>query len=214
MMIRLAYKTIFVADPGVLPINGIIIPAYIHSPKTSLLPDDLREELKKYNKVIVSQNSFSGKGKVEEDIYGFDIILDAINEATLRPDTILVLVDTNGVLRNRYYNRISELEKDKGIRILYYTHEINFPDLLVKSTVFIRATRSDGDAVSIREALNFGIPVLASDCVQRPVGCILFKSEDAKDLAKKIPDALHKGSGLHYKQSDYAEVLKELYNSI
>ena len=140
IMIRLAYKTIFVADPGVLPINGIIIPAYIPSPKTSLLPDDLREELKKYDKVIVSQNSFSGKRKIVEDIYGFDIILDAIKEATLRPDTILVLVDAKGVLLNRYSTRISELKKEKGIHILYYTKEINFPDLLVKSNVFIRAT--------------------------------------------------------------------------
>ncbi len=214
MMIKLAYKTIFVADPGVLPLNGMIIPAYLHPPKTSLLPMELREELQKYSKVIVSLSTFSGKVNTQEDIYGFDVILEAIRASSFRNDTIIILVDANGKLRKVYSNRISELEKEKGVRILYYDKEINFPDLLSKSAVFIRATRSDGDAVSVREALYLGIPVIASDCVERPAGCILFKSGDVVDLTKKIPEALHKRSGLHYKQADFAEVLIELYKGI
>jgi glycosyltransferase involved in cell wall biosynthesis len=214
MMMKLAYKTIFVADPGVLPLNGIIIPAYIHPPKTALLPDDLREELQKYSKAIVSLSTFSGKVNTQEDLYGFDIILDAISASSLRNDTIIILVDAKGKLRSKYSKRISELEKEKGVRILYYDKEINFPDLLSKSAVFIRATRSDGDAVSVREALYLGIPVIASDCVERPAGCILFKSGEAGDLAKKIPEALYKRSGLHYKQAEFAEVLIELYKGI
>ncbi len=214
MMIKLSYKTIFVADPGVLPLNGMIIPAYLHPPKTSLLPEKLREELQKYSKVIVSLSTLSGKVNTQDDIYGFDIILEAISISSFRNDTIIVLVDTNGKLGKAYSNRISELEKEKGVRILYYDKEINFPDLLSKSAVFIRATRSDGDAVSVREALYLGIPVIASDCVERPEGCILFKSGEAVDLTKKIPEALHKRSGLHYKQADFAEVLIELYKGI
>lgn len=37
-------------------------------------------------------------------------------------------------------------------------------------TIYLRPTSSDGDAVSVREALALGVPVLASDIAQRPPG--------------------------------------------
>jgi glycosyltransferase involved in cell wall biosynthesis len=37
-------------------------------------------------------------------------------------------------------------------------------------TIYLRPTSSDGDAVSVREALALGVPVLASDVAQRPPG--------------------------------------------
>ncbi len=50
--------------------------------------------------------------------------------------------------------------------------------LLKAATVLLRPTTTDCDAVSIREALQFGRPVVASDGVARPEGTVVIVSRD------------------------------------
>jgi glycosyltransferase involved in cell wall biosynthesis len=45
-------------------------------------------------------------------------------------------------------------------------------------SVYLRPTRTDGDAVSIREALDRGVPVIASDVVSRPAGVQTLPGDD------------------------------------
>lgn len=51
---------------------------------------------------------------------------------------------------------------------------------------FLRPTRADGDAVSVREALSMGSPVIASAVGHRPAGCTLFPVGDAEALARRM----------------------------
>ena len=55
-----------------------------------------------------------------------------------------------------------------------------------RGDVFVRATLSDGDAISLREALAVGVPALASTAVSRPDGCALFETGDVVDCARGI----------------------------
>jgi glycosyltransferase involved in cell wall biosynthesis len=52
--------------------------------------------------------------------------------------------------------------------------------------VFVRSTRADGDAISVREALALGRPVVASAVGHRPPGCLLFPVGDARALAAQL----------------------------
>ena len=51
-----------------------------------------------------------------------------------------------------------------------------------KVNLSIRPTITDGDAISIREALYFNCEVIASDVVKRPEGTVYFKCRDIDDL--------------------------------
>jgi glycogen synthase len=55
-------------------------------------------------------------------------------------------------------------------------------------TIYLRPTRSDGDAVSIREALALGVPVLASDVAQRPAGARVAPLADRSRWVEAIRD--------------------------
>jgi glycogen(starch) synthase len=56
--------------------------------------------------------------------------------------------------------------------------------------VFLRPTRADGDALSVREALALGVRCVASDAVPRPRGVVTFTSNRAEECARAIELAL------------------------
>lgn len=58
--------------------------------------------------------------------------------------------------------------------------------VMAAADVFVRPTRADGDAVSVREALALGCRVVASDVGHRPPGCLLFPRDDAGALARLL----------------------------
>ena len=58
------------------------------------------------------------------------------------------------------------------------------------SRLFVRPTRTDGDANSIREALYLGVPSIASDAAPRPDGVRTFRSGDLDDFEREVRRAL------------------------
>jgi glycosyltransferase involved in cell wall biosynthesis len=61
---------------------------------------------------------------------------------------------------------------------------------LQEADVVVRSTFADGDAITIREALDLGVPVIASDTAFRPAGVVLFRKGDAQDLLGKLRQVL------------------------
>lgn len=62
--------------------------------------------------------------------------------------------------------------------------------LLAKARLFLRTTRYDGDAISVREALHYGVPAVVSDNGMRPAGTILFPPGDVAACAAAVLSVL------------------------
>ncbi len=212
-IIQLADRVVFVFNPISFPENGILIPAFIPPASKKELPQSVLEIFGKYAETFVTVGSSSGKLMDEVgDLYGFDIILDAIPTAVVE-NAAFIFVDVKGKMKNIYSEKIRKIEIETGKKIIFIEQEVDFPELLKRSTAFIRATRSDGDSLSIREALSLGIPVIASDCVIRPTGCRLFKTADVKDLSTQIGQ-LKNTSRNATLQPDFTDQLFELYRKL
>jgi glycogen(starch) synthase len=61
---------------------------------------------------------------------------------------------------------------------------------LREADIFVRSTFADGDAITVREALAFRVPVVASDTDFRPPGLTLFRKGDVSDLVTKLRQVL------------------------
>lgn len=57
-------------------------------------------------------------------------------------------------------------------------------------TLFVRPTLIDGDANSVREALELGVPVVASATDYRPPGVLTFRRGDVADLVRAVRQSL------------------------
>jgi len=93
----------------------------------------------------------------------------------------LMISDPTG---NNYNHIKSKIQIPANIRFIAKPH--NFIDIILQSHCLIRATTTDGDSISVKEALYYGVNVIASDCVDRPDSCTLFKTRDTYDLSQKI----------------------------
>lgn len=142
---------------------------------------------------IISVNAFRLTFYNDHDLYGIDMCIELC--AYLKneyPDVGLIVcisvMDTPEYFCTLQEN-IRELDIESNILIL--TDGVSFPPILSLSDIFVRPTNTDGDALSIREALSFGIPAITSDVVVRPEGCVTFKTRDQADFNQKVLDTLH-----------------------
>jgi glycosyltransferase involved in cell wall biosynthesis len=65
------------------------------------------------------------------------------------------------------------------------------------SQILLRTTLYDGDSIAIREALHFGLPVVATDNGMRPKGVTLVPIGDLDGLCREVESALRKPQFRH-----------------
>jgi glycogen(starch) synthase len=118
--------------------------------------------------------------------YGFSLLVQAISELRRKHPRLGCVVmgdsDCRPASLPQYLFAIGDLTHDACLAVI------------ARCDIFVRPTYSDADAVSVREAIALGTPVVASDVVSRPEGTLCFKTGDAGDLAAKI-ESLISGAG-------------------
>lgn len=123
------------------------------------------------------------------DLYGLDLFVRVANVVRRHyPDIGFVFVIA-GECDAELVGDALEFIADNGLEhnVLLYRKPISPGTLLwARSDVFVRPTLSDGDAISLREALEGGVPCVASDAVKRPDSVRLFRTSDWADCARVL----------------------------
>lgn len=88
-----------------------------------------------------------------------------------------------------------------------------FGPTLVRGTVMVRPTVADGDAVSIREALHLGVPVVATDVARRPDGALVVPARDVAATTAAVLEAMDRPRA-PLPQPDAVPALLRVYRSV
>ncbi len=154
------------------------------------------------------------------ELYGLDLCLEVLGRLTDRQDVGLVFFLAK-VNDPAYMEGIRRRARDLGVeeRLLIHTDHAPFYPVIQRSTMLLRPTSSDGDALSIREALSAGVPVVTSDVVHRPPGCRLFINRDLDSLEAVVRSVLgdlpaERARVASLPDASGLEPLLELYRSI
>lgn len=137
-----------------------------------------------------------------EDLYGFDLLIKAVR-ILKHKYKISIIVSVNGIIEKKLHDEfIRDIKKynlEDNFCLIYENLQEIWPIYII-SDVFIRPTNTDGNAISVKEALWFETPVICSDCIDRPLGTILFRNRDAKSLAQKIEQMILKNDSYTWPQ--------------
>lgn len=210
-----------------------VIPAYINPivSKNDYLKInkevwDFIENSKKRNEKIIT-----GNGNIRffnnEDLYGLDLLVELIyllrkNDYKVSLFFALLGYESQSKKERNYFASLLEKIKEYHIEeniFIYKIRDTEYYPILDKTDIFIRPTNTDGDAISIREAIYLKKPNIASDIVKRPAGTILFKSREIKDLFKKVKYILdnfdkEKNKLNNIETKEYYEAVLEVYKKV
>ena len=125
------------------------------------------------------------------ELYGLDLAVGAMADLAAEwPGLRLALFVAKRPLRPTARRHLALLEQrleQAGIRErAYIAFGCPLLPALRENVIFVRPTRADGDALSIREAQQAGIPVVASDVSERPPGVVLFPAGDVVGLCSAL----------------------------
>lgn len=160
-------------------VKSRLIPAFIPPIKTSKLDDKTMElvtRLKKGGCMLCSTNAYNvSYDKMGNDIYGINFL---IKEFSSYLDCVLLISDPSGNYRKLYMNNFN------NIVFIDYPH--NYYELLKLVDVFIRNTSTDGDAISVKEALFLKKKTLCTTVVDRPPGVLLYDYGNSESFKKAM----------------------------
>jgi hypothetical protein len=184
------------------------------------LPKPLKTFLQAHQPVIATQGFF-GSFLQGKHVYRFDLIGQMLARCREQYPRLGVVTMISQTSCPQFREEILALRREWKLESSWFFQEMPIPAVKVyqQSDVFLRPTETDGDSVSIRECLDMGIPVLASNAVSRPAGCVLFEQGELNSLCCVLLDMFHH---LDYhrtrvrdkKTKDQAEPLLRYYKSL
>lgn len=198
-------------------INDVIRP-HNWSIECAFLPPDLKQEQAivttypaqlfefiKAHKPLLMINAFKlSLLPNNKDLYGFDLCLDVLHKLHILYPEIGLICALPQIGNALYFAQLQQIivERQLNKAIYFLQGQKELWPLFKKVDLFLRPTLSDGDSISVREALYFGIPVIASDVCIRPEGVRLFKTGNADNCLEQIIGVLsrHEKSNIsnHY----------------
>ena len=201
----------------------IVIPEYIPEQVVPQLKEDTILALRKKCKYLLSSNAFQISFYENQDLYGLDILVELvnclINVHGLDVGMVFLLPNIGDI---GYFSEINRRIKHYGLSNRFYiiTSPVESAVSVWKiSDIVIRATNTDGNSLTVLEALSMNVPVIASDCSERPEGTIIFRTRDVEDLCEKVRMVLshlefYRSKLVYISKTDNAANLLRLYKNI
>src|ERR1044071_10503636 len=150
-------------------------------------PEPLRSFLEKHSPVLVSV------GGLERE---YDPLLQLEALGRLRekfPTAGLVLVGAGG-LRGEPRRRAAEGTYGEHVLLCGDVGREVALRVIADSDLMLRTTLYDGDSIAVREAVHFGVPVVATDRAPRPAGVRVVPAQDLAAVCEAAEQCLGNGA--------------------
>lgn len=162
----------------------LILPhSFLEEEQPAEMPDDLSSFFRAHSPVLISVGGL-------EPEYDVSLQIDALGPVLKHfPQTGLVVIGS-GSLEAEMQNRVRASGYAEHIKLCGDVPHAVTLQAIARATLMLRTTHYDGDAISVREALHLGVPVIASDNGMRPAGVHLIPKCDLQALVRAIEDGL------------------------
>lgn len=191
--------------------NARLISVFLPPSKEESLPEELITKLmkcrKKY-KYIFATNAYNiSFDEGGNEIYGISSLIKIFRK---HPDLFLVAATCN----KNYYNYLSVQKVEIPTNVFLIQKPISFFALLKLVDGMIRHTTTDGDALSVREALYLQRRTFATDCIPRPQGTICYRNiDELEKLLETVNNDICLVSDTHTNGKEIIDIYRSLLRS-
>ena len=154
----------------------------------------------------------------DDDLYGAYMLLSVLQRL---PNLRVVFYAYEITVGPGPRERLAEEIRKRNLesRYLLYRSAADLMPAMRRCDMLVRPTRSDGDSSSVREALHAGLPVIASDCVERPEGVVTFPTGNLQMLGDAVLGVLsdlegHRRKVRYLPKLDHARPIVELFQEL
>ncbi len=180
------------------------IPPIDEEPLEEKVQKKLDDFSKAYSQVWLTGAAHLAYDKDGAEIYQVSTLVSIFNRT---PSKALVIADPSGQYLNYFINRGIEINPN----IFLISYPQSFFELLKKSTGLLRITTTDGDSLSIHEAMSLNKPVIATDVVNRPYGVTLVSLDEYQVESALDQHYLEQEVG-EWRSFNAAETLIKIYS--
>ena len=159
----------------------------VQIPEGTALPPAMEAFYNRHDPVLLNVAGLEPEYDLPRQVEAFQLVRKSF------PRAGLVLIGS-GSLENELRALISRLPEREHVMLC---GDVPHPSTLLamrRCSVLLRTTLYDGDAMSVREGLQLGTPVIATDNGMRPSGVILIPPADLDALRVAIEHCLRGGA--------------------
>jgi glycosyltransferase involved in cell wall biosynthesis len=159
-----------------------LISAFIPPPSIEELPEQIQNAIHdlqiNYDQIFCTNAYNVSYDKYNREIYQISDLVSLFSTYTKKA---LIVSDPSGA----YFKLLEAKKTIIPANIYFITIPHDFNAIIKESACMIRFTSTDGDSLSVKEALIAGVPVIATNVVDRPSGVTLVENI-IQDLDQKI----------------------------
>ncbi len=163
-------------------INTIFLPAYVPPKKISFIA------LKKDSRIHFVFSMWKFNKNTANGSYNVPLAFSFLKRNKDNFKMIFMIGDEKGS-DVQYLNELLTKYEIKGSVLVLYGK--NLVDYVQNGSFLLRTNSADGYGISLQEAMDLGVPAIATDVCSRPKGTILFRDNDIEDLTNKIDYIIH-----------------------
>lgn len=195
------------------------IPAFIFPNVISErnIPDNVLRFVKKDNIPLVIFNGAIDLSQKYYDLYGYEDTINIYKQ--LQRENIrcrLLMLINNKIIQKEHKIFVEKLKRkvlDDSLVLFVENGGFELIPLFKYAKIYLRPTKTDGDSLSVREALAMNCNVIASDKAKRPKGTIVYHTNE--ELYLKLKSALcSQEMRVKEYQNDFYENIVELYEML
>jgi len=184
-----------ILDLGVDRKKISVIPSYIppilNDSDRYRIPHVIQEFINNHHPILTA-NAYKLVFHEGEDLYGLDMCIELCRQLKENYPEVGFVFALPDIGDEEYYNLLLKRIKEYDlVSAFWFSREpIEYWPIIERSTIFLRPTNTDSFGISVAEAIDLGVPAIASDVCERPQGTILFRRRDAEDLRAKVEAVL------------------------
>jgi glycogen synthase len=149
------------------------------------LPDTLHNFLKTHSPILLSVNGL-------EHEYDLPLQIEVLGRVReIHRDAGLLIIGTGSCESEIRHQVQTQPYADHIVLSGDVPHDVVLR-VMSLSDILLRTTLYDGDSIAVREALHFGLPVVATDNGMRPDGVTLIPISDLEALSRAVQRCLEK----------------------